>query len=132
MRMSSREERKLISRRRNLQRAIEDMDGKPILVEGKKDREALRRCGIIGKIVLINRKPQELCGSLAGANEAVILTDFDEQGEELSVILGEHLRSYGIRPNTECRRRLRYSLGLRVFQEMDRRLEEFRIELQKI
>lgn len=107
------------------------MEGKPVIVEGKKDMLALRRCGI-KRIVMINGRPSELCRLLEGANEAVILTDFDQRGDELLEIISGHLRSYGIRPNVECRRRLRYSLGLQVFQEIDRRLCEFENEMKEL
>lgn len=132
MRMSSSGERKLLSRNKNLERAFEEMRGKPIIVEGKKDREALRRCGVNGKILIMNGRPQDVCGPLEGEEEAIILTDFDERGEELAEILCECLRSIGVCPNTDCRRRLRYALGIATFQEIDRRLEEHESESRRI
>ncbi len=128
MRMSSAGERKLISRLKALDRAIEEMRGKPVIVEGKKDKQALENCGIKERILLINRKPEDLCRSLSGEDEAIILTDFDERGEELAEVISELLRSYGVRPDTDCRRRLRYALGIRVFQEIDSRYEEIEKE----
>ncbi len=132
MRMSSQDERKLIARRKNLERAFEDMSGKPVIVEGKNDREALRRCKVKERILIIKGRPEEIARSLAGEDEAIVLTDFDERGEELAKILCECLRSYGVAPNIGCRRRLRYALGISVFQEIDRKLEEFEKESERI
>ena len=44
MRMSSAGERKLVARRKALFRALEEMPGKPVIVEGKRDKESLERC----------------------------------------------------------------------------------------
>ncbi len=130
MKMSSKKDRKLMSRLKIFRRALEDMEGKPIIVEGKKDMNALRRCGIKERIIVLKGRPDDICRSLRDNDEAVILTDFDKRGEELSAILSDNLRSYGTRPNIECRRRLKYSVGVRVFQELDKRVAEFENEIR--
>lgn len=58
-------------------------NGAVILVEGRKDREALRRIGIPGEIVAISQKSfSEICDSFMG-REVIILTDWDENGKSL-------------------------------------------------
>ncbi|ADC65585.1 conserved hypothetical protein [Ferroglobus placidus DSM 10642] len=58
-------------------------NGAVILVEGRKDREALRRIGIPGEIVAISQKSfSEICDSFMG-REVIILTDWDENGKKL-------------------------------------------------
>jgi 5S rRNA maturation endonuclease (ribonuclease M5) len=56
----------------------------------------------------------------------VILTDFDEAGEELCCRVEDGLRAYNVSPDTEMRRKLQRILGLRNFEEIDRKLEELR------
>ncbi|MFH1470822.1 MAG: hypothetical protein ABIF01_03675 [Candidatus Micrarchaeota archaeon] len=121
--MSSRGERKTIARLKALERGLQGMRGKPILVEGKRDTESLER-HIKERIIPVNGNPKKLAKLLKGEEEAVVLTDFDSAGEELLVMLSEELRSIGVKPDIECRRLFRYALGLARFEEFSRRYEE--------
>lgn len=96
-----------------------------VLVEGKKDREALERIGVKNRIVLVGMGARSACERLSGFDEAVILADFDERGEEIAREIEETLGACNIRPNTEYGRRLRYVLGVRNFEEIEGKLEEF-------
>ncbi|MEW6328614.1 MAG: toprim domain-containing protein [Candidatus Micrarchaeota archaeon] len=96
-----------------------------VLVEGKKDREALERIGVKNNIVLVGMGARAACEKIAGADEAVVLADFDERGEEIAREVEEALWACNIRPNLEHRRRLRYILGVRNFEEIGGKLEEF-------
>ena len=131
MRMSSASERKLVARRKALFRALEEMRGKPVIVEGKRDKESLESC-MIKRIIPVNGRPREACEMLAGENEAVILTDFDKAGEEMLGQLSETLRGCGVRPNVDCRRMLRYALGLATFQEFDKRFGELMKQTEQL
>jgi 5S rRNA maturation endonuclease (ribonuclease M5) len=116
-----------------LKRVLKELEesGKPILVEGKRDREALERIGVGNRIFLINMRPDELCERVAKtADEAVVLTDFDEAGEKLCKRIEEALYSCNVLPNTEVRRKLRYLLGVYNFEEIDRRMEEFKKKIE--
>ncbi|MEM3555467.1 MAG: toprim domain-containing protein [Candidatus Micrarchaeia archaeon] len=98
-----------------------------VLVEGKRDKEALERIGVKNRIMVINMSPDRVCERVSKvADKAVILTDFDRTGEELCSRVEEELRAHNVLPNTEMRRKLQYILGLRNFEEIDRKLEEFR------
>ena len=121
--------RKFQRKQKLLDRVLKELEesGKPILVEGKRDKAALERIGVENRVFLINLTPDELCKRVSKvADEAVILTDFDEAGEKLCNRVKEALYSYNVLPNTEVRRKLRYLLGVYNFEEIDRKMEEFK------
>jgi 5S rRNA maturation endonuclease (ribonuclease M5) len=125
--------RKLQKKQKFLDRVLRELEesGAPVLVEGKRDKEALERIGVRNRIFLINMRPDRLCERVAKvADEAVILTDFDETGEELCKRVEEALRSYDVLPNTEVRRKLRYLLGVYNFEEIERKMEEFKRKIE--
>ncbi len=62
---------------------IKSDNGSAILVEGKKDRIALRNLGIRGDIIEISSIPNSTLADMIGEREAVILTDWDERGEKI-------------------------------------------------
>ncbi|ADP77264.1 TOPRIM domain protein [Methanothermus fervidus DSM 2088] len=85
--------------------------GVPILIEGKKDEEALQRLGINGNFIKISGSPLKLIEIAylvaETASEAIILTDFDEKGEELANKLRKNIESLGCRVNTKIRYKLK-------------------------
>ena len=125
--------RKLQRKQKLLNRVLKELEesGKPILVEGKRDKAALERIGVKNRIFLINLTPDELCKRVSNvADEAVILTDFDEAGEKLGKRIEEALHSYNVLPNTEVRRKLRYLLGVYNFEDIGRKMEEFKKKIE--
>ncbi len=81
----------------------------PVIVEGKKDGEALRKLGVRGTLIRMHSGPSvfHLCEALAQEyNEAIILTDWDRRGGQLSRLLREGLAANDVRTNTEIRARL--------------------------
>jgi len=125
--------RKLQKKQKLLDRTLKDLaeGGAAVLVEGKRDREALERIGVKNRIFLVNMSPDKLCLRVSKvACEAVILTDFDEAGQKLCRRIEEALHSYNVLPNTEVRRKLRYLLGVYNFEDIDRRMEEFKNKIE--
>ncbi len=58
-------------------------EGAVILVEGKKDEEALRSLGIAGRIVKISQMRYSDIYDELREEDVVILTDWDEEGERI-------------------------------------------------
>lgn len=89
---------------------IEDLKSLPtdalILVEGRKDEISLRKLGITAKIVRAH-SPRPLPESLSGFREVIILTDYDREGRLIAHKLESTVRSFGVSPNLEFRKRLR-------------------------
>jgi len=83
-------------------------EGVPILVEGKRDAEALKRLGVKGTILELSTRGQMLNFLESLKFERVlILTDFDTKGEELALFCSEHLIRLGVEPILEPYQKLR-------------------------
>ncbi len=71
-----------------LLKAIEDLKvkcerGSVVIVEGKRDKIALKNLGIKGEIIEISKIPNSVLVDKLGCREAVILTDWDYRGERI-------------------------------------------------
>ncbi|MEM2106001.1 MAG: toprim domain-containing protein [Candidatus Bathyarchaeia archaeon] len=77
--------------------------GKPIIVEGKRDVEALKKLAVEGKIITAKagKTLLELVFEIeeTGAKEVILLLDFDRRGKELTKILRQHLEKTGVKLN---------------------------------
>lgn len=83
--------------------------GAAIIVEGQRDRDALRMLGATGPVVTISQKLSlNLAEETARSyDEIVLLTDWDFKGEELAHSMESWLRHTGCIVDTETRRRLK-------------------------
>jgi len=89
--------------------AIEELreksrDGWVVVVEGRKDVEALRALGVSGEIVVFNGFSST--ADLLKNRDVVLLTDYDPKGMEIEKGLVEALMCYGKMPNTEIKRKI--------------------------
>jgi 5S rRNA maturation endonuclease (ribonuclease M5) len=105
----------LIMSFRRLSRIVEELShcveqGVPILIEGKKDEEALKQLGIEGKIIKVSGSGLKLFEIAEMATESsskvIILTDFDKKGEILAKKLSEDIQSLGSHPDLSIRRKI--------------------------
>ncbi|MBS7644808.1 MAG: toprim domain-containing protein [Candidatus Bathyarchaeia archaeon] len=105
-----------------LSKAIQDLrelsnEGTPIIVEGKNDVDSLKKIGVNGRILKIkgsNMSLQDFIYSLSSEEEAIILTDFDREGDEIASELMEELTKIGVKANNVIRRRIRRLVGREV------------------
>jgi 5S rRNA maturation endonuclease (ribonuclease M5) len=83
--------------------------GAAIIVEGMRDMQALRALGISGPVILASRRPAlELAEDAARRyKEIIVLTDWDQKGDEMARMIDQHLRSAGIRADLDIRSRLK-------------------------
>ncbi|MGC8850234.1 MAG: toprim domain-containing protein [Candidatus Bathyarchaeia archaeon] len=111
----------------SLSKAINDLrtlsdDGAPIIVEGNNDAESLKMMGVNGRILKIkgsNMSLQDFIYSLSSEEEAIILTDFDREGDEIASELIEELTSIGVKANSMIRRRIKRLVGREVTEVED-------------
>ena len=94
----------------------ESAQGTLILVEGKKDVEALRNLGIEGPVLTVKTGGKSFLDVIselekAGVSEVVLLLDFDRRGRQGTNRLRHSLESVGIRVNLEFWRALAGSVG---------------------
>ncbi|MGA9840404.1 MAG: toprim domain-containing protein [Thermoplasmata archaeon] len=84
-------------------------DGTVVLVEGGRDRTALRRLGLTGPIVTVHHG-RPLAGTahdlVGGSRRVIVLTDWDVEGGHLARRLREFLEADRISLDLEYRRRL--------------------------
>ena len=77
---------------------------KAIVVEGNKDKAALRALGIKNKIFTINKPLFAVAEEIAESNkDIVILTDLDKKGKELYGKLSTLLQRLGVRIDSQYR-----------------------------
>jgi 5S rRNA maturation endonuclease (ribonuclease M5) len=83
--------------------------GAVIIVEGRRDQESLRALGIHGPVIMASQKPAlALAEDVAREHrEIIVLTDWDEKGEEMALQIEKHLRCSGSRGDVEIRSRLK-------------------------
>ncbi len=84
--------------------------GTPILIEGKKDEEALRKLGIDGNIIKVSGSGLKLFEvaemAVELSSEVIILTDFDKKGKILAKRLSDDIQSLGSHPNLNIRKNI--------------------------
>lgn len=100
---------------RRLSRIVEELSrcveqGTPILIEGKKDEEALKELGITGNIIKVSGSGLKLFEIAEKATESsskvIILTDFDKKGDILAKKLSEDIQSLGSHPDLNIRKNI--------------------------
>ncbi len=92
--------------------------GAVVLVEGKRDREALAKLGVAGEIVMTSQQSLlNLCEGLARSKkDIIILTDWDERGEEVARQIILYMEADGSRPDNTLRVRLRGLLKKEIME----------------
>src|SRR3989344_2969046 len=95
-----------------------------VIVEGKKDRNALESLGI-SNIVELSKKPLfQIVEEIASSNdECIILTDLDKKGKEIYGKLNSNLQKHGVKVNNKFREFLFRHTKLRQIEGMDSYLE---------
>lgn len=106
--MSSQERRKEKLEKILWRMAGESSSGTVLIVEGRKDKEALRRLGLAGPIVCFKSSGKGLADFLGDieARKAIVLTDFDKEGKDISAQINEELAHLNIKTDHTLRKRL--------------------------
>jgi len=92
-----------------IERLIEDNLNIPIIVEGKKDRKALKVLGFKGEIYSLNHGIPlfRFCEEYAEKHKkAIILTDWDHKGGRIARTLREGLAANGVKFDVDSRAKL--------------------------
>lgn len=95
-----------------------------ILVEGKKDREALRKIGVRGKIIEISDQKLFELPQKISKREVIVLVDFDPRGKELVKECKRMLEAQGLRVDLSYRWELHKALGVNRMEELPKKLAE--------
>ncbi len=84
--------------------------GVPIVVEGRRDEQALRKLGVVGIVHCLKARGESgvrFLEKLDGLEDVVLLTDFDREGGELRLWLYQELSRRGVRADDFAWRRIR-------------------------
>lgn len=83
--------------------------GAAVIVEGRRDLLALRSLGLSGPVIMASRRSALDLAEDAARNysQVILLTDWDDKGDEMCQTIGRHLSSVGIRPDGLIRSRLK-------------------------
>ncbi|MDQ1261473.1 MAG: hypothetical protein QG575_654 [Euryarchaeota archaeon] len=83
--------------------------GAAVIVEGRRDLQALRALGLPGPVIMASRRSAlDLAEDAARCYaQIILLTDWDDKGDEMCRTIEFHLRSVGSRPDNEIRSRLK-------------------------
>lgn len=99
-----------------IEREVRNIGNSQIIVEGKKDRKIIERLGFKNIFEISGKNFSEILSKIK--NEVIILTDFDEEGEELAKNLNEILSSNGIKVNFGERKILKNIFNVKKIEEL--------------
>jgi len=112
--------------------AGESSSGTVIIVEGRKDKAALRRLGLAGPIVCFKSSGKGLVDFLGDidAKKVIVLTDFDKEGKDISARITEELAHLNIKTDDTLRGKLGALVrqDARTIQDLFRYVERLRAE----
>ncbi len=108
--------------------------GAVIIVEGKRDRKALRALGITGDIELGTKKSiLVFCEDVAREyNNVIVLTDWDEKGDKLASLMEGYLRSTSASVNMDIRKKIKNLVQKRIkdIESLDTHISNLRHNLK--
>lgn len=83
----------------------ESAKGKPVLVEGKNDAQALAELGVAGEVLTLKTGGKSFLQTItdieaSGTREVILLLDFDRRGDEATAHLKRELERLRIKANT--------------------------------
>lgn len=125
---------------RRLSRIVEELSfraeqGTPVLIEGKKDEEALNKLGIQGNIIKVSGSGLKLFEiaemAVESSSEVIILTDFDKKGNILAKKLSNDIQSLGSHPDLNIRKNIMNITRkyIKDIESLPRHLKQLELEL---
>jgi 5S rRNA maturation endonuclease (ribonuclease M5) len=96
---------------------LEDLRDKLLIVEGKNDKKALKSLGLKNIIAIEGRPLYEVVENIRTDKEIVILTDFDKKGREIGKRLKYLLQKHKKRINSKLRGKT-MSLGKNQIEDL--------------
>ena len=113
-----------------LERTLDGLAGRAVVVEGKRDIRALREAGVQAKATAAVGRPERIVEKIRDCGEVFLLFDFDGEGERKTRVFRELFEAAGVRVDVLARKRLRQLLGIRTFEELAVKLREFDEKLE--
>ncbi|MEM3126758.1 MAG: toprim domain-containing protein [Candidatus Woesearchaeota archaeon] len=93
-------------------------ENKIILVEGNKDKIALKKFGIKNKIIILNKPLFKIVENIAeNTKQVILLTDLDSEGKKLYSKIKKDLQKFGVKIDDKFREFL-FKTNLRQIEGM--------------
>ncbi|MCS7105852.1 MAG: toprim domain-containing protein, partial [Candidatus Aenigmarchaeota archaeon] len=104
---------------KEIQKEVLNYKEVPIIVEGKRDEEAIRKLGF-QKIFKISGKPLEkVLDEVKDYKSVVILSDFDEEGKKIFAKLRRLFSSHRIKVHTFLRNKIKSIFKIKKIEEIN-------------
>ncbi|MBI4360453.1 toprim domain-containing protein [Candidatus Micrarchaeota archaeon] len=110
-----------------LDKTLQLLEGRVVLVEGKRDKKALEALGVDALVFTPHGPPLrfvEKNATLCGQHGVVLLFDFDADGRRLTDRFTEFLLAYGVVPQALVRNRFERVFGVRTVEDLPARYVE--------
>ena len=102
----------------NPEKLLDSLRKVTIIVEGKRDKQALEKLGVTDVLDISGKPIEKLVKELDKNKKYVILTDFDEEGELKNKELCGYLERHKFRLNLRLRRTIKNSFGITEIEEL--------------
>ncbi len=116
-----------ISQAQQLEEEIKKIGDIPILVEGRKDRQALTRFGVKNILDISGRTPEKVLDQTLNnnINTIIVLTDFDEEGEKKSKQFTKLFEANGIKVNSKARYKIKSLINTHQIEGLNSFIKSF-------
>ncbi len=106
---------------KNLETLITQLNDCIVIVEGKRDVIALDKIGVRTNVLAFEKFVRE---KEIKQKDAVILTDFDREGEVKKELISSVLIERGIREHDELRRKFKLIFGVKTIEDVPSAFEK--------
>ena len=104
---------------KKLKEILDDVEY-PIIVEGKRDVDAINEYGVEEVVSLKGRPLFKVALSVSkNADKALVLVDFDEEGEKIAKKLNTFLERFGVVPKNSIRGKIKHILTLEGISQIE-------------
>jgi len=104
----------------NPEKLLDVLRGSSIIVEGKRDKIALRALGVINVFDISGRSLDDFIKTLKKDKKHIVLTDFDKEGEKKNKKICKILEKNKFKLDLRLRQRIKNSFGITKIEELIR------------
>ncbi|MEK6924055.1 MAG: toprim domain-containing protein [Candidatus Micrarchaeota archaeon] len=112
---------------------LAELNSRVVLVEGKRDEQALASVGVATQVVKFSGKPgkiAETAAEAAAGRRVVLLYDFDDEGERKAAEMLELLQPIAA-VDRQLRKRFKQLFGCRTVEQLPHAIERLRKDINE-
>jgi len=121
-----------MNRLEQLEKTLKELSNEkwPVIVEGKRDKNALKLFGVTN-VRIINVGPLQKLAATTPEEKIILITDYDRRGELLKESLHQLFTNEGIQTDLEYRKKLRSITGIMHVEDLPSKYEEMKQKYQR-